>query len=326
MSSLLNKVMWVQRLSDFTPRNIPHRKQYVELVLFWFFCFVFYLGYERSEIRENCLVFCIFIMGTLHLSPLPKLTFILKQNALGRLDVSVHWLSIWLLVSAQIMISWFINLSPTSGSVLTAQSLLGILSLPLSLPLPCSLSLSLCIYLYLYHLYLSSISISISIYTYLSICISISIYKSQNKKINLKKRVVIPAEVMRSCNAQENVLRTIKVYLNVRSYHCHHHITSIPITLSPLPPCALNSGIKMRNAYRSWWLLIGGINLPFSKCEWFVAHTFFCTLQLLRTLSRVDHLPLLQHQRPFWFLWLPLSLLQWVFWIIKCLWGIDWEF
>ena len=33
--------------------------------------------------------------------------------------------------------------SPTWGSVLTAWSLLGILSLPFSLPLPCSLSVSL---------------------------------------------------------------------------------------------------------------------------------------------------------------------------------------
>ena len=41
------------------------------------------------------------------------------------------------------MISWFMRLSPTSGSALTVWSLLGILSLPLS-PLPhlCSLSLS----------------------------------------------------------------------------------------------------------------------------------------------------------------------------------------
>ena len=35
------------------------------------------------------------------------------------------------------------KLSPTSGSALSAQSLLGILSLALSLPVPCSFSLSL---------------------------------------------------------------------------------------------------------------------------------------------------------------------------------------
>ena len=39
------------------------------------------------------------------------------------------------LTLAQVMISCFMSSSPTSGSVLTVQSLLGILSLPLSLPL-----------------------------------------------------------------------------------------------------------------------------------------------------------------------------------------------
>ena len=38
--------------------------------------------------------------------------------------------------SAQIAISQFVSSSPTSGSVLTAWSLLQILCLPLSLPLP----------------------------------------------------------------------------------------------------------------------------------------------------------------------------------------------
>ena len=52
-------------------------------------------------------------------------------------------LSIRLLILAQVEISRFVSLSPTSGSVQIAQSLLGILSLPLSLPLPCLYSLSL---------------------------------------------------------------------------------------------------------------------------------------------------------------------------------------
>ena len=43
---------------------------------------------------------------------------------------------------AQVMISQFVNLSPPLGSALTAQRLLGIVSLSLSLP-TCSLSLSL---------------------------------------------------------------------------------------------------------------------------------------------------------------------------------------
>ena len=49
-------------------------------------------------------------------------------------------LSVQLLISAQVMILWFVSSSPASGSSPTAQSLLGILSLPLSLPLPCLLS------------------------------------------------------------------------------------------------------------------------------------------------------------------------------------------
>ena len=44
-------------------------------------------------------------------------------------------LGIWFLVLAQIMISWFLSLSPASGSVLTVWSLLGILCLCLSLSL-----------------------------------------------------------------------------------------------------------------------------------------------------------------------------------------------
>ena len=48
------------------------------------------------------------------------------------------------LTSAQVMISWFVTLSPSSGSVLTAQNLEPALdSVSPSLPLPCSRSLSL---------------------------------------------------------------------------------------------------------------------------------------------------------------------------------------
>ena len=51
-------------------------------------------------------------------------------------------LSVQLLVSAQVMISWFVGSSSTLDSVLTVQSLLRILSLPLSAPPPFVLSLS----------------------------------------------------------------------------------------------------------------------------------------------------------------------------------------
>ena len=56
----------------------------------------------------------------------------------------LSWLTfISLLDSAQVMISWFMSLSPSSGSVLTVWSLLQTLSLPLSLSLPCPSPLSL---------------------------------------------------------------------------------------------------------------------------------------------------------------------------------------
>ena len=55
----------------------------------------------------------------------------------------LSWLSIRLLVSAQVMISWFMRSSPTSGSALTAWNLPGILSLPHFLTPLHALSLSL---------------------------------------------------------------------------------------------------------------------------------------------------------------------------------------
>ena len=63
---------------------------------------------------------------------------ILADGALGWLSQ----LSLHLLISAQVMISWFMGWSSMSGSALTVWSLLRILSLPLPLPLPFSLSLS----------------------------------------------------------------------------------------------------------------------------------------------------------------------------------------
>ena len=60
------------------------------------------------------------------------------EEHLGRLS----WLSVQLLISAHIMISWFVRSSPWSGSVLTARSLPWIFSLSLCLSLPLPLSLS----------------------------------------------------------------------------------------------------------------------------------------------------------------------------------------
>ena len=57
-------------------------------------------------------------------------------------------LSVRLLISAQVMISWFVGLSPASGSVMIAWSLLGILSLPLFLPLPPSVCVYVCVHAY----------------------------------------------------------------------------------------------------------------------------------------------------------------------------------
>ena len=67
------------------------------------------------------------------------LAFTLKNMSYG----APGWfsqLSIWLLISTQVMISRFVSLSPALSSVPTVQSLREILSLPLSLSLPPSLS------------------------------------------------------------------------------------------------------------------------------------------------------------------------------------------
>ena len=57
--------------------------------------------------------------------------------------VQLRQLSIRLLIFAQVIISWFVNSSPTSHSALTVQSLLGFLSPSLSAPLSLALYLSL---------------------------------------------------------------------------------------------------------------------------------------------------------------------------------------
>ena len=53
--------------------------------------------------------------------------------------VAQSGLNIWLLILVQVMISQFLGSNPMTGSSLTTQNLLGILSLPISLcpaPLP----------------------------------------------------------------------------------------------------------------------------------------------------------------------------------------------
>ena len=66
-----------------------------------------------------------------------------KRRALqGCLGGSLGWLSIQLLILAQVMVSQLVRSSPTSGSVPTTQSLLKILSLSAHLPLIGTLSLS----------------------------------------------------------------------------------------------------------------------------------------------------------------------------------------
>ena len=54
----------------------------------------------------------------------------------------IRWLSIQLLISAQVVISWFMGLSPTLGSVLTVQSLVEIFPLSVSPLLTVSLLFS----------------------------------------------------------------------------------------------------------------------------------------------------------------------------------------
>ena len=72
---------------------------------------------------------------------LPEFTSTPRPGASGWFS----WLSAWLLISDQAMISWFVGSSPASGSVLMVWSLFWILCIPLSLPFPhsCVVSLSL---------------------------------------------------------------------------------------------------------------------------------------------------------------------------------------
>ena len=66
------------------------------------------------------------------------LRIIVKAHIVGHLG-GLSWLSAQLLILAQVMISGFVSSNPASGSMQTAGSLLGILSLSLSLSLSPSL-------------------------------------------------------------------------------------------------------------------------------------------------------------------------------------------
>ena len=78
---------------------------------------------------------------------IPDTQEVLKKIAVGGAPGWLSQLSILLLILAQVVISQRVGSNPALDSVLTVQSLLGILSLSpslsLSLPFPCPLSLSL---------------------------------------------------------------------------------------------------------------------------------------------------------------------------------------
>ena len=89
-----------------------------------------YMGIHIYKISSNCIFKGAFTGCKLYL----KNRFAPEKDNRGTGWLSQ--LSIQLLILAQVMISWFVSSSPTSGSELTVQNLLGILSLPLSLRLP----------------------------------------------------------------------------------------------------------------------------------------------------------------------------------------------
>ena len=73
--------------------------------------------------------------------------FLLNIEAPGLLS----WLSVRLLISAQVMIPQFMRSNPALGCALAAWSLLGILSLPLFLPLFHALSLKISKHILAFH-------------------------------------------------------------------------------------------------------------------------------------------------------------------------------
>ena len=74
---------------------------------------------------------CIGIHGAGNAESLPDLTH--RKELYCRAPAWLRRLSVRFSISAQAMISWFLGWGPVSGSTLTAQSLLGMLSLSPSL-------------------------------------------------------------------------------------------------------------------------------------------------------------------------------------------------
>ena len=108
----------------------------------WLQCWIAYIeAFFVSVIHWSCRMD---IHNFKKLEQIPFATPQLRNEIWSGVPGWLSQLSIWLLISAQFMISWFVGLSPTSGFTLTERSLLGILSPSLSAPFThsCSLSLS----------------------------------------------------------------------------------------------------------------------------------------------------------------------------------------
>ena len=110
------------------------------------FCLYLYMHFTHSPMISCNFFQVVNIYSISHFlccQNLPQYSKLRTAGASGWLS----WLSVQLWISAQVKISWLMGWSPVSASTLTAQNLLGILSLPLSLcPSPthvCALSLSL---------------------------------------------------------------------------------------------------------------------------------------------------------------------------------------
>ena len=102
----------------------------------------------RSLLLPLCLLIPLLVLShafSLTLSKINKIFKIKKSGPLWHLGGSVHWTSVWFLISAQVMILSAVGLSHELGFTLGVESTWGSLSfspsLPL-LPLPCPHSLS----------------------------------------------------------------------------------------------------------------------------------------------------------------------------------------